>query len=62
MKKVFGLVMRNRVRIGLALGALAAGLATYPDLREAAAFVAMAGTYLVGAGKHHSDETYRQQG
>lgn len=61
MKKTFDLVMRNRTRIGGVLMAVAAGLATYPELREVSAFVAMAGTYLVGSGAHRPDVTYRQQ-
>ena len=62
MKKAFDLLMRNRARIGGLLMAVAAGLATYPDLREVSAFVAMAGTYLLGSGAHKPDATYRQQG
>ncbi len=59
MKNAWTFVMRNRTKIGGFLLAVAAGLATYPDLREVAGIVAMAGSYLVGSGAHEPDKAYR---
>lgn len=66
MKSLFDFVMRNRTKIGAVLVALAAGLTAYRGdseeaVHHASTWVAMAGTYLAGAGLHDSDATVHEK-